>query len=640
MADNNHSPQGTQSDPEEGASGWFVVHEAECIDGAEDDEWENVFEASQGDYDFVDDASVNQGNILELFQQQELEQTETEIQKLKRKFVESPQQPGRQETPAETLSPKLQQLQLGSQRGRAKKKLFEDSGNFSETPGSGDRAGSPFQGSRSPFQGSRNVPAHPGGAAAPVTDVTGGGSTTRTDDTIRTILASSNRYNCFLGLFKQLFGVSFGDLTRPFQSDKTCCEDWIGGVCGVNPMLYESVKDQLSDICTYYFITRECTDTKSIVLLCVNLKHQKNRECFMKYLTGLLRVEANAIFLQPPKRRSTPAALYFVNRGRSQMVHTAGPLPQWISKLTLLEHQMNSEKAFCLSDMIQWALDNEYCEESEIALHYAMLAEEDENAEAFLKSNSQVKFVKDCAQMVKHYKKAQMDKMTMSEWLDYRCSKFTETPDGWREIVRFLRMQHIELFRFAGAMQRWLKKVPKKCTIVIYGPPDTGKSTFAMNLTRFLGGRVVSFVNSQSQFWLAPLTEAKSGCIDDATAAFWDYSDTYLRNGLDGNPCSVDRKHRTALQMHFPPLIITTNIDVTKEDRWKYLTSRLTIFTFEQKYKIDSTGKPLYDLTEGSWTSFFNRFWSHLGLSDREDDGDRETRQKIKLFRGGNTETL
>nr|ART66886.1 E1 [Bat papillomavirus] len=630
MADSNQ--QGTEMDPEEGSSGWLLV-EAVCSD-AENDEWEDVFNATESDVDFVDDASaVMQGNHQALFHKKELESTMLEVQQLKRKFVESPQQG----TPtADSLSPRLQGLTIEHARGNARKKLFEDSGIQSESSVPPEiSAGSPFQGSGSPFQGSRTVPASASETSA-LEETGARGSTS--DDTVRSLLASSNRTSCFYALFKEIFCVSFTDLTRQFLSDKTCCDDWVGALCGVHPIHYESAKEKLNDICTYVFITRETTQNKSIVLLLVALKHQKNRQCLSKYLIDLFRVHESAIFLQPPKNRSTPTALYFVQRSRSSLVTTYGTVPNWIAKLTMLDHNQPAEKQFCLTEMVQWCLDNEYTEESEIAFQYALLAEENENAEAFLKSNSQLKFLKDCAQMCRHYMKAQMDKMNMSEWIYYRCSKYDPPEDAWKVIVRFLKYQEIEFFKFAGIMQRLLKKIPKKCTLVIAGPPDTGKSTFVMTLNKFMGGKVISFVNSQSHFWLTPLSEAKIGVIDDATENFWSYADIFLRNGLDGNPCCIDRKHRSSLQMDFPPLLITTNVNVFEDEKWLYLRSRLTVLNFENKFRLDGAGKPLYDITEQSWASLFTRFGRHLGLSEPEDDGVGESRPTLKLLRGGNTE--
>ena len=143
-----------------------------------------------------------------------------------------------------------------------------------------------------------------------------------------------------------------------------------------------------------------------------------------------------------------------------------------------------------------------------------------------------------------------------------------------------------------------------------------------MSLIKALGGRVISYANARSQFWLQPLTETKIAMLDDATEACWNHLDTYLRNGLDGNWVSVDCKHKAPIQMKFPPLLITSNYDILKNERYKFLVSRIKIFEFKNKFPFNEDGTPMFELNDQSWKSFFQRLWQQLELSDQEDEGE------------------
>lgn len=274
---------------------------------------------------------------------------------------------------------------------------------------------------------------------------------------------------------------------------------------------------------------------------------------------------------------------------------------------------MAGEAQFELSKMVQWAYDNDLQDESSIALGYATIADEEENAKAFLKSNSQLKYVRDCANMVRLYKRGEMMSMTMAEWIQYRSDKVAgEDKDGWRHVLRFLRHQNVEIIPFLITMKDLLKGIPKRNCMAIDGPPNTGKSLFAMSLVKFMGGRVITFVNSKSHFWLQPLTEAKIGLIDDCTEPFWQYCDTYLRNGLDGNVVCIDCKHKAPVQLKFPPMLITTNVNIRNDPKWTYLVNRIKCITFPTVIqKVEGTP---FHLKDEDWKSFFVKFKEHLEL--------------------------
>lgn len=151
---------------------------------------------------------------------------------------------------------------------------------------------------------------------------------------------------------------------------------------------------------------------------------------------------------------------------------------------------------------------------------------------------------------------------------------------------------------------------------------------FAMSLIHFIGGKVVSFQNHKSHFWVQPLVDAKMGLIDDCTTDFWRYCDTYMRNALDGNTLCVDMKHKAPLQVRFPPMLLTTNIMLRDDPRWSYLLSRVKIVTFPN---VIHNVERDWQLEDKHWKSFFKKFKIHLDLQDIEETEDGAPRESIRV---------
>nr|UUK30322.1 E1 [Felis domesticus papillomavirus 1] len=590
----------------EDLSDWVLV-EADCSDLEE--EIEDLCDETASDIsDLVDNAPVNdcQGLSLQLFRLQEQKESDEQLQQLKRKYIASP------DKAVLSLSPQLEAVSISPRTSKkAKKQLFcDDSGIDLQHEADGTVE-----------QGQIQVEASTENDRETVTK--GGG-----ENGAEVLFRAKNSRVFALGKFKETYGLSFMDLVRVFQSDKTCSLDWV--VCGLymNPERSEAAKVLLQDHCAYIFFTQ--VGIAALMLLC--FKYQKSRETVMKLLTKLFDCSAQQILAEPPKTRSTAAALYWYKKSLIAGAFTFGAFPEWIAKQTLINHQLAAEKPFDLSAMVQWAYDNDLYEECEIAYQYASLADTEENAAAFLKSNSQAKHVRDCATMCRYYKRAEMQRMTMSEWISRQC-KSAQGDGDWKDIVKFLRYQDLEFTSFLSAFTKFLKGVPKKNCLVFWGPPNTGKSMFCMSLMQFLKGKVLSFVNSKSQFWLQPLADAKVALLDDATAPCWTYFDTFLRNALDGNPICIDAKHKAPYQVKCPPLMVTTNVDVIGDSRWPYLRSRLSAFCFATEFPFKEDGSPGFCLSDQSWASFFTRFWSRLELSDLEDEGeDGEYQQGLRLY--------
>ncbi|RDT71252.1 hypothetical protein DW287_08850, partial [Haemophilus influenzae] len=91
----------------------------------------------------------------------------------------------------------------------------------------------------------------------------------------------------------------------------------------------------------------------------------------------------------------------------------------------------------------------------------------------------------------------------------------------------------------------------------------------------------------------------------------------------DCHPVSSDRKHKTALQIKAPTLLVTSNIDVQAEDRYLYLHSRVQTFRFEQPC-TDESGEQPFNITDADWKSFFVRLWGRLDLIDEEEDSEED----------------
>ena len=578
-----------------GCSDWFLV-EADCSDTSDlENDLEKLFnEETDSDIsDLIDDGDIEQGNSRELLCQQETEESEQQVQLLKRKYF-SPKA-------ISQLSPRLESISLSPQH-KSKKRLFveQDSGlelSLNEVEDITEEVEVPA---------SASVPAAQGGKGVG-------------EMHFKQLLKSSNVKATLMGKFKDAFGVGFNELTRQYKSNKTCCKDWVVTIYCVQDDLLEASKILLQKHCNYIWM--HVLQPMTLYLLCFNAG--KSRETVCRLLSSILQIDNMQALLEPPRLRSVLSALFWYKGSMNPNVYSFGTYPDWIVAQTMISHQSAEATQFSLSRMVQWAFDNEHLEEADIAYNYAKLAETDSNAKAFLDSNSQANFVRQCALMVRHYKRGQMRDMSMSCWIHTRLMS-VEGEGHWSEIVKFIRYQNLNFIMFLDKFRTFLKNTPKRNCMCFYGPPDSGKSMFTMSLINVLKGRVLSFANSRSQFWLQPLSETKLALLDDATQECWNYIDTFLRNGVDGNYVSLDIKHRAPLQIKFPPLMITTNMNILKEEKYRYLHTRIEFFEFPNKFPFDNNNKPQFHLTDQSWKSFFERLWTQLELSDQEDEGEED----------------
>nr|AYA94314.2 MAG: E1 protein [Human papillomavirus] len=574
---------------------WFVVEEAECVDSLDtfDDLFENSTECSNIS-NLIDDNldETDQGNSLALFNHQITEECNIAIAALKRKYTSSPPQPS-----VAALSPRLEAIRISPQKAHSsKRRLFRDSGIGEDETTHSDVQ---VETENSPVSNGETV-----------------------KSAIQEIFLAKNKNAKLLYKCQELFGIAYSDITRCFKSDKSLCENWVVFVFAAACEVIEGSKVILQKHCEYV----QCMQFDFSALYLLHFKTAKNRTTVNKLFCNILNIQECQLLCNPPNSKSVPCALYFYKQCITEKAFTFGKLPKWVSKQTQVNHQLACQaEAFELSKMVQWAYDNRITEEPEIAYEYALLAETDGNAAAFLKSNQQVRYVRDCQSMVKLYLKQEMRNMSMSQWI-FKCCNECEGEEDWKVICNFLKFQHVNIISFLTALRYLFKAVPKRNCIVIHGPPDTGKSYFCFSLVRFLKGKVVSYFNKSSQFWLQPMLESKIGFLDDATVCCWNYIDNYMRNALDGNPMCIDAKHKAPQQVKLPPFLITTNLNVMIMDDFKYLHSRLTCFEFPNKVPLDQWGTPIYKFTDQAWKCFFLKLAKQLDLQEDENESERPGR--------------
>lgn len=587
----------------EGGSEWYIVSQAECSLDTLEDLFEKSTDSVSEISNLIDDDEVDQGNSLSLFNELLAEDSNRAVADLKRKFTSSPPEA------LESLSPRLQAVHISPQKP-IKRRLFTDSGieqdeteNLSEKVVSNDD----------------NVLSE----------------TENVSTECLELLKSNNWKATLLFKIKETFGMSFNELTRNFRSNKTCSGSWIIAVYHARDEVLEASKFQLQQYCEFYQII---ICGFSAIYLCV-FKSAKCRETVEKLFINLLNVSSIQLLMEPPRTRSAAVSLYFFQKSLTNSSFKYGEFPEWIRKHTQLNHEgAATAETFDLSEMIQWCYDNNFTEEPVIAYKYAMFAEHDRNAAAFLKSNHQARFVKDACAMVRYYKMQEMKEMTISEWI-WKCCDESGSNGNWKTIALLFRYQNCNFVSFLCALRQFFKQIPKKNCLVFYGPSDTGKSYFCNTLVKFLRGRVVSFMNRQSHFWLQNLLHTKIGFLDDATMPCWLFMDTNMRNALDGNPVCIDAKHKAPTQINLPPLLVTTNIDVTKEPSLIYLKTRLTLFHFPNPLPFNSDGSLVYEITNETWACFFRKLGMQIDLTPKDEIQD-ESGRSDKSFRCTTRETL
>ncbi|AAM46854.1 E1 [Psittacus erithacus papillomavirus 1] len=425
-------------------------------------------------------------------------------------------------------------------------------------------------------------------------------------------LVSKNKTLTALAVFKELYTASFTEVTRTFKSDKTQSYEWVFMVLGCSHIALEAVKDVL--IHNTEHVILDIDPYKHLGVYYVGFTVSKSREGLLRFLKQHNIFTENVVLSNPPNKRSVLSALFF-----DKLVQVSGDKPQWM--IDIITSGDKGGEGFELSKMIQWALDNNMYDEGAIAYNYALLADTDLNAQLWLKHNSQAKYVRDAATMCRHYRRGQMQAIGVMEHLATRMREYADSDieEGWKRIIVFLRYQHVDHHTFINDLKYWIVNRPKRSTIAIVGIPDSGKSMFGMSLIQFLDGRVLSFSNHKSHFWLQPLSETRYALVDDVTWPAWDYMDVYMRNALDGNPICIDCKHRAPIQTKCPPLLLTSNYDPRErgtgaENSYRYLLSRITFMSFNRSIPCIG-GQPRFLISPADWRSFMLKFRKELDIN-------------------------
>lgn len=580
----------------------FIETEAECVDDS--NTLDDLFDGSTCGSDIsnlIDDVAVEQGNSLALFHAQVTEECDRAVTVLKRKYAKSPKG-----SSIADLSPRLEAITISPEKERQSKRrlCFQDSGIVE------DEAENHIT----------QVVTEEGENGGDV--VVAASVASSVASSVSELLKSNCKRSYILKKFEINMGIPYNELVRHFKSDKTCCDNWVVYAYAANDDVLQSSKILLQQHCECLQII---LNTFSGLFL-MQFKHAKSRETVNKLFCNILNVEDCQLLSDPPKSRSVPAALFFYKKSVTETSYVYNKLPHWVTQLTVVSHQVASQaENFELSKMIQWAYDNRKTEESDVAYGYASIADEDSNAAAFLKSNCQVKYVRDCVAMVRLYFRQEMRDMSNSEWI-WKCCRDCSQEGDWKIINNYLKYQQVNILSFLSTLRLFLKGIPKKNCLVFYGPPDTGKSYFCYSFISFLKGKVVSYMNKASTFWLQPLIDTKFGLLDDATHSCWRYIDENMRNVLDGNVMCVDAKHKAPQQIHLPPLVVTTNVDVLQDMSLKYLHSRIMCIKFSQTMPFDDNGDPFYKFTDAVWKSFFQKLWKQLDLEEEQHESERPDR--------------
>lgn len=558
----------------------FILQEAECSDQSDQgSDTEMPSQENSVEVDFISNEFVSQGNSLEVFQRLDSNECAEQIQYLTTKYVNKTERNKRVLQPVNENSPASKRVHIGFSAHSSGR--HEALGVATCDQVEKENAGGECQ--------------------------------------ITALLRTSNLKATLLARFKDMVGIGWGELTRQFKNNKTTSVSWVVACYSVHETVYESGCELLKKYCDFHLSRRYVHERYNVCLFLCSFTVAKCRTTVTALFTTLVGAQQKLLLAEPPRIRSALCAMFWFKMTLTQGSLKYGTTPEWLANQTVLGHQAAAEPSkFDLTTMVQWAYDLDLTEASDIAFYYAMEASADTNAAAWLASTQQAKYLRDCEAMVRHYKKAEMSRMTMSEHIHKLCQTVTET-GSWLPIMNLFHHQGIEPIRFVNAMGCWLKGIPKKNTIIFIGPPDTGKSLLTNSLIKFLKGKTLSFAMHKSTFWMQPLTVCKAALIDDATAACLNYFDSHLRNILDGYPVCIDRKYKPAIEIKAPPLLVTTNIDITTDPKYYYLRSRTMCFHFENKLPLDENGNAMFTITDANWANFFTRCWSRLGLEEQED---------------------
>lgn len=170
-----------------------------------------------------------------------------------------------------------------------------------------------------------------------------------------------------------------------------------------------------------------------------------------------------------------------------------------------------------------------------------------------------------------------------------------------RKIDAFLERQKVDPVEFAKDLHEWLwQEHPKKNTFVLYGPPNTGKSSFIRPLVAlFRWGQIL-----QAHQFMFQNCLRKEIVVWEEPLISKDFADK-CKLLFEGSTQMVEVKSHAPQLLERTPIIITTNKPI-----WQYCSSdklafqaRCYIYTFNAIYSDDSSRSKRTRTSSGSSTS-------------------------------------
>lgn len=410
-------------------------------------------------------------------------------------------------------------------------------------------------------------------------------------------------------------GIQFRNWTRQIKSDLTQIDCWF--IAGLEHEPHPKGKAILQALENRQILikTKFCTD---FFLFCIEYVEGRRSRAGIKKMCE--NVSLQCVLIEAPNNRSTNIAnlvkisLRDHKEGQEQM--------KWI-KAIILDPMENK---FDLSTMVQWAITNKIYTQAEITYNYVLLAGTgDNNAKNWLASTSQVKYAKDCSTQVKLINTGELICTPTKDVVSQQCAdlirKHPEADPG--KVNLWCYLQDINIFDLQTALKHVIRGTMKKSVICFSGVQNSGKSTFVNYILQLFKGRFISFTPTPSSFWLQPAVGLKLVAVDDVPFDFWAYADSHLRPAFDGTQITIDIKYQAPHTGRLPPMLITTNLDIPKDERMKYLLNRIKFFDCP-KSLLDSNRLAQFAFGVEDLAAWF-KFWKeNLDLefedTDTEDD--------------------
>lgn len=228
-----------------------------------------------------------------------------------------------------------------------------------------------------------------------------------------------------------------------------------------------------------------------------------------------------------------------------------------------------------------------FCEETEpasveilIANYRAEAGKGNENAQAWIEQVGAYNTASNAFKMWKATVKGMQMQLSLAQFVDNRLQQITAGDP--KKIRILLGLQEINELCFLNILRKWMTGKAKKNTLCIVGPGNSGKSMLGEALMLFLDGGVLSY-QEHNTFWKQTAIGKRFAFLDDVTLNQWRSLDVNERRVLDGGVVNVNKKFSEAVEVKFPPLLITTNYYLPDEGHdFDFIINRLTWIIFKK----------------------------------------------------------